>query len=255
MTEWHEQNFAGLDPIPPYSQLKQSKNLRNIIKREDVNLLNPTLCTKNRSYSKRKKNDSFDKAIDVEMVQGPKNQMIPISVCVINCYGYPLLQTYVIPSVQVVNWNTQVTGLTQKKWNKMQKRNHPFMSVSELDNKLNEIFEPGDVVIGHGVAHDIKALNLKTSQYVVIDTQKLKRFRKDGLPKLPGLSRVVLRYFNLSIQRGVHNPVEDARASMLLYRTFRAEYCEQNNLMVCNWKFVFSHRVIIAEPGMWTLNP
>ncbi|KAK1093346.1 hypothetical protein LTR48_002541 [Friedmanniomyces endolithicus] len=94
--------------------------------------------------------------------------------------------------------------------------------ISEVENNVRNILRRAKIVVGHAIANDIKVFSEGVFDRVAVrDTQLHEPWRKEygkapqHLPKLAVLACYLLRKH---IQGDEHSSVEDARATMLLFR-------------------------------------
>ena len=89
--------------------------------------------------------------------------------------------------------------------------------------------------MGHDVAHDLEALKLGHPRRDVRDTSRYTPFRKRAGGRTPGLRRLAKDVLGMEIQGGRegHSSLEDARATMALFRAEREGFEEDHRRM---WK-------------------
>lgn len=150
-------------------------------------------------------------AIDCEFVGiGANDQSALARVSIVNYFGVVLLDTYVKPEGHVTNWRTWVSGITPK---------HMYQAISfkEAQQKVKAIISDR-VIVGHAVHHDLDCLGIFVPKHLIRDTSKFPEFRKQNAGKMPGLKKLCLVYLGLDIQNGQHSSVEDAQATMAVFR-------------------------------------
>ena len=84
----------------------------------------------------------------------------------------------------------------------------------------------GKTIVGHGLDNDFKVLNYDPSENLVWDTTKIEKYMQnsktqEGKKQARKLKVIAKEFANNNIQSELkdgHSPVEDARASMNLYR-------------------------------------
>lgn len=154
-------------------------------------------------------------ALDCEMVGcGPKGcTSVLAHVAMVNWHGHVVLDRYVAPQEPVTDYRTWVSGVKPKHL-----RNAP--SFASVQSEVAELVK-GRVLVGHAVQNDLKALMLQHPHRMVRDTTTFDALRVIGGQKNPGLRTLARRVLGIEIQRrnAPHNPVEDARATMAIYRT------------------------------------
>ncbi|GAV27446.1 hypothetical protein PMKS-000914 [Pichia membranifaciens] len=84
------------------------------------------------------------------------------------------------------------------------------------------------VLVGHAIHHDLEALYLTHPKHSIRDTAKHTPFKtKYSKGKTPGLKKLAQEILGLDIQSGEHSSVEDARATMLIYKSDRKNFEEK----------------------------
>ncbi|KAJ9268926.1 hypothetical protein DTO212C5_4932 [Paecilomyces variotii] len=152
-------------------------------------------------------------AIDCEMVgvgPNPDNDSVLARVSIVNYNGEQVYDSFVRPKEMVTDWRTHVSGILPK--HMLEAR-----SLEEVQRDVAKILE-GTVLVGHAVRNDLDALLLPHPKRDIRDTSKHPPYRKfagGGSPRLKVLASELL---GLKIQEGAHSSVEDARATMMLFR-------------------------------------
>lgn len=162
-------------------------------------------------------------ALDCEMVgTGLGGHCSELARCsILDYHGNVLLDKYVKPSHPVTNYRTRWSGI---------RRHHLYnaMPFTEAREQIQKILE-GKVVVGHSVYHDFEALDMLHPGHMVRDTStarllgRLAGFPRERCASLKILSKKLL---NRDIQTGRngHSSVEDARASLDLYKLVEGEW-------------------------------
>lgn len=176
------------------------------------------------NHSTHNQNDSRKKlpgkylAIDCEFVgigpEGAENALARVSI--VNFYGFVVYDKFVQPKEKVVDWRTWVSGITPKHM----KEAIPF---SQAQTETSKILD-GKILVGHSVNHDLESLFLSHPKSMIRDTTKYKPFREISKGKTPGLKKLTKHFLKIEIQDGQHSSVEDARATMLLFRMHRKDF-------------------------------
>lgn len=197
---------------------RRQKSLDAILLNEDSNLLDPTPLGTVLYTTSKKKLGTF-LALDCEFVgtgfKGKNSELARVSI--VNYYGYPVLDLYVKPLNRVTDWRTKWSGITPD----MMKDAVPF---AEAQDKVEKLLK-GRILVGHGLKNDKRVMMLSHPARSTIDTQQLQRYRDCPVIKgRPGLKRLSKVYLGMDIQMGSHSSVQDAQASMLLFRLFKDEY-------------------------------
>lgn len=158
-------------------------------------------------------------ALDCEMVgvgPEPNKDSALARVSVVNYHGHQVYDSYVqIPDkVTVTDYRTDVSGIEPRHLRKDVAR--PFKEVQE---DLKILLE-GRILVGHAVKNDLDVLILRHDKRYIRDTSKYSKFR--DLAQIPGrtpsLKILAEKLLGVEIQVGAHSSVEDARATMALFR-------------------------------------
>lgn len=166
----------------------------------------------------RKKDNGKYVAIDCEFVGiGPEGKESALArVSIVNFYGHILLDKFVRPREKVTDWRTWVSGVSPK---------HMVDAITfeEAQKLTSEILE-NRILVGHAVHHDLESLFLSHPKSKIRDTSRFKPFREISKGKTPSLKKLSLHFLKLDIQDASHSSVEDARATMLLFRLHRKDF-------------------------------
>ncbi|TQB71683.1 3'-5' exonuclease [Monascus purpureus] len=158
-------------------------------------------------------------AIDCEMVgvgPNPDNDSALARVSIVNFNGDQVYDSYVRPKEMVTDWRTHVSGITPKHM-------VDARSFEQAQKDVAEILD-GRILVGHAVRNDLDALLLGHPKRDIRDTSKHPAYRKLAGGGSPRLKMLAEEYLGLKIQEGAHSSVEDARATMLLYRRDKAAF-------------------------------
>lgn len=158
--------------------------------------------------------------LDCEMVGiDPRSTSVLAHVVLVNWNGHEIYNSYVKPPAPVTNYRTQYSGIVA---GNLETKGRPFKRVqAEVANLIR-----GKIVVGHGLANDFKSLHLPHPPLEMIrDTTLRNEFKKPdprtGALNPQKLSKLALEHLGVAIQQGTHDPAEDARASMALFRMFK----------------------------------
>ncbi|KAK2765675.1 3'-5' exonuclease [Arachnomyces sp. PD_36] len=152
-------------------------------------------------------------AIDCEMVgvgPNPDHDSALARVSIVNYNGEQVYDSFVLPKEQVTDWRTHVSGVTSKHMAEARSLETVQADVSELMD--------GNILVGHAVRNDLDALMLSHPKPDIRDTSRHPPFRKVAGGGSPRLKILAAEFLGLNIQGGQHSSVEDARATMLLFR-------------------------------------
>ncbi len=162
-------------------------------------------------------------ALDCEMVGvGPGGVRSVLSqVVVVDWVGRVLLSTYVRPAEAVTDYRTHVSGCTPALL-----RSAPQLAAVQAQVAA---LLASKVLVGHGLKNDLKALLLSHPAASTRDTALYRPFQwrsGDGKWNPKRLKHLVHQHLALEVQRpgAAHEPAEDARAALALYKRFRREW-------------------------------
>jgi RNA exonuclease 4 len=196
----------------------------------DKIFLNPDDLSTNKSLANDKDGDEPKEAvitkaiaIDCEMVGvGEDGRDSILARCsLVNHHGECIYDKYVIPTDQVTDYRTHVSGIRpadlKKENNAIEFKQVQADVASLIKNKI---------LVGHAIQNDLKILFLSHDKKYIRDTQKCKLFRRlapnlGGLPSLKNLAKTLLA---ISIQENEHSSVQDAQATMKLYTTYKKDW-------------------------------
>ncbi|EWG83041.1 Rex4p [Saccharomyces cerevisiae R008] len=152
-------------------------------------------------------------AMDCEFVGvGPEGKESALArISIVNYFGHVVFDEFVKPREKVVEWRTWVSGIKPEHMKNA-------ITFKEAQKKTADILE-GRILVGHALKHDLEALMLSHPKSLLRDTSRHLPFRKlYAKGKTPSLKKLTKEVLKISIQEGEHSSVEDARATMLLYK-------------------------------------
>ncbi|SCU85394.1 LANO_0C04148g1_1 [Lachancea nothofagi CBS 11611] len=158
-------------------------------------------------------------AIDCEFVGvGPDGKDSALArATVVNFFGHVVLDVFVKPQEKVTDWRTWVSGVRPQDMQSAV----PFAVAQEQVAKTLE----NRYLVGHSVTHDLQSLFLSHPRTMIRDTSRHIPFRKKYAGgKTPSLKKLAKEILGLDIQGAEHSPIEDARATMLIYKSDRKEF-------------------------------
>lgn len=162
-------------------------------------------------------------AIDCEMVgTGPKGRVSQLARCSIVSYdGDVVYDKFINPSMPVTDYRTRWSGI----------RRCDLIKATPYSEARKEILKllMGKVVIGHAIHNDFKALGYSHPAVLTRDTSRISLLNlKAGFAEneCASLKRLTKAIFNRDIQSGKkgHSSVEDAKATMDLYKVVEEEW-------------------------------
>ena len=138
----------------------------------------------------------------------------------VNYHGHQVYDSYARVKVPVTDYRTAVSGIEPRHL-----RHDVARSFKEVHEDLKLLLE-GRILVGHAVKHDLDALLLKHEKRNIRDTSKYSKFRQIALipGRTPSLKHLAEKLLGVEIQVGSHSSVEDARATMALYRLDKEKF-------------------------------
>lgn len=175
-------------------------------------------------------------AIDCEMVPSNVSQLLG-QVSVVNYDGEIIVDTFVCypQPIKVTSTDERYSGIS---WDDLDSRNGA-RSFADVQNDLVEILQ-GRTVVGHDIAKDVEAISFKLASglerlagsrlplprvafdFHARDTQKYSKFQQyaiAGAHQGPNLKNLSYQVLGRRIKLGRISSVEDARATMEIYKT------------------------------------
>lgn len=135
-------------------------------------------------------------------------------------HGTQLYDSYVLPTEVVTDWRTPISGICPSHM----RHARPFAAVQRDVARLLK----GRVLVGHSVRNDLEVLGLSHPRRDVRDTARYPPYRALAGGGSPRLKVLVGELLGVEIQGGEHSSVEDARATMMLFRRDRNGFEREN---------------------------
>lgn len=178
--------------------------------------------TKNNTLSNRKQEIGKYLAMDCEFVgvgpQGIQSELARVSI--VNFHGHVIYDKFVKPREKVTDWRTFVSGIRPSDM-------HNAIPFKEAQKDVSELLQDR-ILVGHAIHHDLEALYLTHPKRAIRDTSKHVPFKqKFSKGKTPSLKKLAVEILGINIQGGEHSSVEDARATMLIYKSDKANFEEK----------------------------
>jgi RNA exonuclease 4 len=166
-------------------------------------------------------------ALDCEMVgtgPPPHSDDLLARVSLVNFHGEQIYDSFVLPpgKARVQDYRTHVSGVTP--WHLRPDYARPFAEVQKLVAELLR----DKILVGHALKKDLEALQLTHPKRDIRDTSRYAPFRVESRGKPPALRNLARSELGLVIQTGEHSSVEDARATMALFRKEKQGFEEDN---------------------------
>lgn len=156
-------------------------------------------------------------SLDCEMVgtgPPPHSDNLLARVSVVNFHGEQVYDSYVQapPKARVEDYRTHVSGIQPHHMRAPYAR-----SFAEVQADVAELLR-GRILVGHALRNDLNALLLTHPKSAQRDTSRYAKFRIESRGKPPALRKLAKSELGLEIQTGEHSSIEDARATMGLFR-------------------------------------
>ncbi|KAK3116821.1 3'-5' exonuclease [Teratosphaeriaceae sp. CCFEE 6253] len=166
-------------------------------------------------------------ALDCEMVgtgPPPHTDNVLARASLVNFHGEQIYDSYVLPppGIKVEDYRTFVSGI---------KHSHLRLgfarSFAEVQADVAKLLD-GRVLVGHALGNDLRVLLLSHPKRDLRDTSRHPKFRVESMGKPPALRNLAKSELGMVIQSGEHSSVEDARATMMLFKKEKAGFEEEN---------------------------
>ena len=166
-------------------------------------------------------------ALDCEMVgtgPPPYTDNVLARASVVNFHGEQIYDSYVCPppGTDVRDYRTHVSGIRAS--HMLEGYARPFAKVQKDIAALLE----GRVLVGHALRNDLQALQITHAKRDMRDTSRYAKFRIESRGKPPALRNLMKSQFGIVMQTGEHSSVEDARATMMLFKREKGGFEEEN---------------------------
>jgi RNA exonuclease 4 len=212
-------------------QAQQAQEHAQYLQREQHQTLsasahNDTATVKRRDSSRREQNGSSRQqeigkyiAMDCEFVgvgpEGIQSELARVSI--VNFHGHTIYDKYVQPRERVTDWRTFVSGIRPSDM-------QFAISFAEAQKQVSDLLQ-GRILVGHAIHHDLEALYLTHPRRDIRDTSKHTPFKqKYSKGKTPSLKKLAAEILKKDIQGGEHSSVEDAKATMMIYKSDRKNF-------------------------------
>lgn len=123
-----------------------------------------------------------------------------------------MYDSYIKPSKKVTDFITEITGITYTHI-----KNAPLW-IQEVD-KVKKILM-GKILVGHTLHKDLEVTKLDKWKGISrkVDIAEFSEYREKNGSKVVSLKRMAISFLNRNIQSGWHSSVEDASATMDLFK-------------------------------------
>ena len=161
-------------------------------------------------------------AMDCEMVgvgPDPAAESALARISLVDYHGALLYDAFVRPREAVTDYRTRVSGITPA----LVAAGGGARSLDVVQRDVADLLK-GRVLVGHALSNDLRALFLSHPRRDIRDTGAHAPYRRMVGGRAPGLRRLAKELLGLEIQAGAHSSVEDARATMALFRREKAAF-------------------------------
>lgn len=161
-------------------------------------------------------------AMDCEFVGvGPEGLASELArVSIVNFHGHTVYDQYVKPREKVTDWRTFVSGIRPSDMKNA-------ISFKQAQTEVAHLLKD-KILVGHAIHHDLEALYLTHPKRSIRDTSKHTPFKqKYSKGKTPSLKKLSAEILGIDIQGGEHSSVEDAKATMLIYKSDKKNFEKQ----------------------------
>lgn len=154
-------------------------------------------------------------ALDCEMVECYGHKSVLARVSIVNLFGHPILDSYVTPPDKVTDYRTRYSGIRRSDL-------EDAPSFDTVQAQVSRIIKDR-IVVGHAIHNDFTALKLSHPSDKTRDTSHYFG-RNYFLGKTPSLKKLCQSILGVAIQKGEHDSVQDAQATMKLYVRVREKW-------------------------------
>jgi RNA exonuclease 4 len=116
----------------------------------------------------------------------------------------------------VTDWRTHVSGVSPRNM-------ATARSFEEVQASVAQIIKDR-VLVGHAIKNDLAVMMLSHPKRDIRDTSRFSGFRKYSGGRAPSLKKLAKEILGIDIQGGEHSSIEDARATMLLFRRHKPAF-------------------------------
>ncbi len=156
--------------------------------------------------------------IDCEMVGvgGEEDRSVLARVSIVNFHGTQIYDSFVRPKEFVTDWRTHVSGVSAKNM-------ATARDFEQVQESVAAILK-GRIIVGHAIKNDLAVMMLGHTKRDIRDTSRFSGFRKYSAGRTPSLRKLAKEILGVDIQKGDHSSIEDARATMLLFRSHKSAF-------------------------------
>ena len=188
------------------------------LKTTSSNTTTATTSIKSQDNIKAEDKDKYV-GLDCEMVGlGPSGKQNALArCCLVDFDGNKIYDKFVRPPGLITDFRTQWSGVRRKDLRKGE-----AISLEECQNDVAALIK-NKILVGHALKNDLDVLMLGHPRKMIRDTATYRFFmrpkgRDGGKFRPRALRDLVKQHFNMTIQTGEHDPGEDARSAVMLYK-------------------------------------
>lgn len=220
LAQGNDRNLVTKEALVPFSAYVRKRKrevqlLREKEAEKSVKLVkkNGTLLPQTSSRDSIRPNSRItdELAIDCEMVECYHHKSVLARVSIVNLFGHPILDRYVAPPAKVTDYRTRFSGIRKKDI-------EDAPSFETVQAEVASIIKDR-IVVGHAIHNDFAVLKLSHPPEKTRDTSHY--FKQLFQGRTPSLKKLCESVLGISIQKGEHDSVQDAQATMRLYVTVR----------------------------------
>lgn len=147
-------------------------------------------------------------AMDCEMVNSASGKVLA-RVSVVDFNENVLLDEYVKPEEEIIDYLTQYSGITEELLRDV------TTTLSDIQKRILDIVSADDYLVGHSLENDLQVLKLRHEK--IVDTAIVFKHPR-GPPFKSSLKYLTKQYLDRTIQEGEHDSVEDSKACLDLVK-------------------------------------
>ncbi|XP_047337142.1 RNA exonuclease 4-like [Impatiens glandulifera] len=155
-------------------------------------------------------------------------------VCLIDEYENVIFHSYVKPHLPITNYRFETTGIRPEfirdamPLRQVSRKIQDFLCNGEPTWKIRPRSGRARILVGHGLDHDLKCLEVDYPAIMIRDTAKYPPLMKTS--KLSNsLKYLTKAYLGYDIQTGVQDPYEDCVATIRLYMRMKSQFHRAEN--------------------------
>ena len=155
-------------------------------------------------------------ACDCEMVGVGAGRVSALArASLVNWNGKIIYDKFVRPKGKITDYRTRVSGVRKRDMD-------TAVNFDRAQREVKALLE-GKILVGHALKNDIEALKIKHPSHMIRDSALYRPLlKRNALGKWQANSlKNLSKFLGHNIQSGEHSSVEDARASMMVFRKHR----------------------------------